>query len=236
MKLKRRFNWKILFVFTIIIFILIGTFYFLGTNKEKSKVDDKKKIVENDYAYENPFPYLREIYQNDDIIAEVEISSLDFKELVVKGNDNDYYLTHDIQKNKDKIGTTFLDYRTKDIDKAKQINIYGHNSDYYDLPFGILENYMDEKFFNNHQEITLKTDLNEYSYKIFAISTIPKESDEHMIISYEEEDFINHINKMRENALFDTKEKVTKKDQILILQTCLFNPEKYLLLFAKKVQ
>lgn len=216
--------------------IIVGTFLQTSNhNIGKSKKENRKieNIVEK--KYNNPLPALRELYQNDDIIAEIAISSLDFKELVVKANDNNYYLNHDIQKKDNKCGATFLDYRIENIDTAKQINIYGHNSDYYTLPFGVLENYQEESFFNEHLDVTLQTDSNLYHYKIFAISTIPKESDEHMLISSEQKDFLEHIKVMREKALFDTQEKITEKDKILILQTCLFNPERYLLLLAKKI-
>ena len=97
-------------------------------------------------------------YKNNDIIAQLEIPSVHIKEPIVKTNDNDFYLTHDLHKKESKIGAAFIDYRTDNMETAKQINIYGHNSVSYDVPFKELENYEDEEFFNNNPNIILRTD------------------------------------------------------------------------------
>lgn len=205
-------------------------------HQEEVKKVTEQKIEKKEKIYKSQISILKELYQNEDIIVELSIPSLDFNEIIVKGKDNIYYLTHDIQKKEKKQGTAFMDYRTLEIDTAKQINIYGHNSIDRDLPFAILENYQKEDFFKEHRNIILKTEKNYYSYKIFAVSRVPKNYEEHMIIAYEGEEFLNHVNKMRSNALLDTKENITKNDDILVLQTCLFDPKEFLLVFAKKIQ
>ncbi len=232
MKTRKKLKKKILFFFLLFLLLIVSFFFFFP--KEQKKNLKQEQETRKKEEYESPIPALRSLYQNDDIIAEIEIPSIDIKEPIVKGENNDYYLDHDLQKNKKEIGATFIDYRTIDIDKVKQLNIYGHNSADHTLPFSALEQYEQEDFFKNNRNITLKTENNVYSYKIFAVSKVPKEDEEHMIIAYEGEEFLNHVDIMRSNSMFDTKETITKEDSILVLQTCLFEPEQFLLILAKK--
>ncbi len=200
------------------------------TNTEK-KETAKKKIEEK---YDNPIPALIESYQNPEIVAKLSIPPLNFDEIVARSYDNSFYLSHDLYKNESQLGAIFVDYRTKDLDNAKQINIYGHNSDFYTLPFKALENFMNKDFFDNNPYIYLYTTKQKLTYKVFATRIITSE-DEHTIISYgDNQAFLNHVNKLRENVLYDTGEEILKDDKLLILQTCLYNPEgRKILVMAK---
>ena len=229
-----------LILYILLAILMIGAgFYFQSSRQKNIKYSNEKEKkmeeVEEEEIYENVFPSLRELYNNNDIKAEISIPSINLKELVVQTNDNDFYLEHDIYKNKNYNGAIFIDYRISDIDTAKQLNIYGHNSLNSDLPFKALEQYLQEDFFLNNLFIDLKTDKNVYSYKIFAVSAIDKSDNEHMIISREKVDFLNHVALLRSKALYDTKENVSENAHILIIQTCLYNPERFLLLMAKRV-
>lgn len=229
----------ILYIILAISMIGIG-FYFQGSRLKKVKYSNEKnekvdEVKKQEVPYENVFPSLRELYHNYDIKAELSISSINLKELVVQTKDNDFYLNHDIYQNKNNNGAIFIDYRTSDIDMARQLNIYGHNSLNSELPFKALEQYLQKDFFVNNLFIELKTDKKAYSYKVFAVSVVAKEDNEHMIISLEGEKFLNHILLMRSKALYDTKEVITEDDNLLILQTCLYNPENFLLVMAKRI-
>ena len=200
-----------------------------ASNNKTSNKQEKQEI------YISDIPSLKTLYSNDDIIAKIKIPSLELDEIIVKGTDNSYYLKHDIQNKETKIGTAFMDYRTPDIAYAKQINIYGHNSTDSSLPFAKLEKYQEEEFFKNNPNLILETEERAYKYKIFSVTNVPKDSEEHMIISYENEEFLNHVKTMRSNALLDTNEEIKKDDSILVIQTCLFKPERFLLILAKRL-
>lgn len=237
LKKKRRLKKKVIF-FLLAIFVILLILFSLGLqnrNPKEAKKKEKKEIEQKEEVYQSNIPKLRTLYQNEDIIAELRIPSLNLTEILVKGQDNDYYLTHDLEKNEKEQGSSFLDYRTLDIDTAKQLNVYGHNSPKKDLPFSVLESYQEEGFLEEHDLLLLNTEKNSYSYKIFAVTTVPKAYDEHMIIAYQGQKFLEHVQKMRANAIFDTQEEIQEEDSILVLQTCLFNPEEFLLLLAKKV-
>ena len=220
---------------------LSGLYLFAFENKPVNpevKTEKKKKIKEEPKEiYISPVPGLINAYNNTDIIAQLTIPSINFETPIAKGEDNDYYLQHSFTKEESKLGAIFIDYRTTDIDNAKQINIYGHNSDYYTLPFKILEGYQDENYFNTNQDIYLNTSRQSLHYKVFTSKIITTE-DEHMAINYGDDDnFLEHVNLMKENPLFDTGEQIKKDDKLLILQTCLYNPEgRKILVFAKLIK
>ena len=231
-KKRKIYLWGI--VFFIVILSLILTIRLQSNHEEPQKLENKDTVIKTDEK-NHKISTLQKLYNNNDIIALLNIPSIDFEEIIVKGKDNSYYLNHDLDKKEVKKGAAFIDYRTPSLEKAQQINIYGHNSTDSSLPFAQLEKYQEEDFFQSNQTIILKTEDKTFKYKVFAVSNVPKDSEEHMIIAYENEDFLNHVNLMRSNALLDTNETIKKDDFILVIQTCLFKPERFLLIFAKRV-
>lgn len=236
---------KILYSLIIILIIILlgGTFFIKNSFHNNIEEEKKTDVTNNKYEentnegiYENRLPGLRELYQNNDIIAELEVPAINLVEPIVKGTDNKYYLNHDIQGQTTIKGAAFMDYRISDVDNAKQINIYGHNSD-KDLdkfPFSKLEKYRQEDFFKNNPDVFLKTDNKIHKYKIFTVSIVSKDSDEHMLVLAQDEKFLNHVEAMRSNVLFDTGEVIKKEDNIIVLQTCLLHPDQLLLIIAKE--
>ena len=56
------------------------------------------------------------------------------------------------------------------------------------------------------------------------------------LIYKDDNDYLDHVNKLLANSLYrDTTETVTKKDRLLVLQICHYNPMgSYLLTIAKE--
>ena len=242
-KLKLKKEWIILIASILVIGVIITVCLIVNNKKDnKNNVKEVSGKVEKD-PYINHLPEAREEYNNNDIVGEVEIPSLEIKEYILKSTDNSYYLKHDINKQYTIKGDTFMDYRVSDVDNDREINIFGHNVDpnykaqYPDLPFEKLLQYQDEEFFNNeeNQEVIYRTDKDEYKYKIFMASIIEKADNEHMKISYKGQEYLDHINRLRSKALFDTNVEITEDDKIFEMQTCLFNPPRLLLIIAKRV-
>ena len=65
--------------------------------------------------------------KNPDTVAYIEIKNTNINYIVVKGNDNDYYLNHNFFREENKAGWVFSDYRNKFDGTDKNIIIYGHN-------------------------------------------------------------------------------------------------------------
>ena len=116
----------------LLLLIIIILVFFIGTKSIDRKYDFKPeikipKINENTKIVDK----LKKEYNNNDIVGVIEIPNL-FKEIVLQTSDNDYYLNHNIKKEEDKYGGTFLDYRNDILNDKKllvksfmkKINIY----------------------------------------------------------------------------------------------------------------
>ena len=243
-KFKLKKEWIILIASILVIGIIITICLVVNNKKDDSeKTKEVSGKVEEKEPYINHLPEAREEYNNEDIVGEVEIPSLEIKEYILQGTDNDYYLKHDINKQYTIKGDTFMDYQVTDVDDFREINIFGHNVDprykaqYPDLPFEKLLQYQDQEFFDNaeNRKIIYRTDKDEYQYEIFMVSQIEKADNEHMLVYYEGQEYLDHINRLRSKALFDTNVEITEDDKIFEMQTCLFNPPRLLLIMAKRV-
>ena len=158
---------------------------------------------------------------NNDIIGRLEIPDL-FNVLVVKGDDNSFYLNHDVKKNYDIRGTEFLDYRVNPL--SKQVNIYGHNSrdPNIKVAFLKLEKFLDKDFFNNNEYIVFQYDGGKSIYKIKAMREIYETNVEHLYVDYTGSDFVNHVNKLtgEDGLIYSRNIEINENSEILVLQTC----------------
>ena len=158
---------------------------------------------------------------NKDIIGRLEVPDL-FNVLVVKGVDNDYYLTHSVKKAYDIRGTEFLDYRLTST--SKQLNIYGHNTrdEKIKVAFLKLEKFLKKDYFDKNKYIVFQHDGGKNIYKILAIKEIRQSNNEHMYIDYNGQEYVKHIQKMTTGeGLYNSREiAYDANSEILVLQTC----------------
>lgn len=161
-------------------------------------------------------------YKNEDIIARLEIPNL-FNILITQTDNNDYYLTHSIKKEKNKKGTEFMDYRVTKT--SNQINIYGHNSKTYNLPFSKLESFLEKDYFDKNKYVLLQFEKERRIYEIISIKEITTDYT-HMKVNVKKEEFNEHITKLTNNSINKRDIKYNENSNILVLQTCSYNQEK----------
>ena len=190
--------------------------------KEPVHQQTEKEIASELFSSDADLKAYRETYKNNDIVARLEIPDL-FDILITKTTDNKYYLNHSIDRKKDKKGTEFLDYRTDPT--AKQVNIYGHNSRTYDIPFRKLEKFLDKEFFDKHPYILLQHDGGKRIYKIISIKEVTTDN-EHMNVSAAIENHIEHIDILKANSIYRRDDSYDEKTNLLTMQTCSYNGEK----------
>lgn len=232
----------------ILVFSSITIYLFAKENRNTKKIQNKKadvvekvKPVKSIEPYYNELPTVRENYNNQNIMAKIEIPNMNINNYVTRTDNNSYYLNYNLYNVYDQIGAPFIDYRNTDLVNAKQINIYGHNTQneaiYDKLPFVNLEKYTDQATFEANKTIYLYLDEKKVEYKIIAIKIVTTDI-EHMKVSFSSDsDFKEHADKLLSDSLYrEQSEKVTKKDRLLVLQICHYDPMgSYLLVIAKAV-
>lgn len=233
----------ILILVLAIIFTVYSLFNFLlekkeirETKRQLEVVEEKKNKISDELNINDRYDQYKKEFNNNDIIGRLIINSLDIDELLVQTTDNDYYLRRLLDGTYNVMGSMFVDYRS-DIESGRQINIYGHNSDIYDLPFRKLLNYLDRDFFLNNRKILLENLNGTKTFEIFSVKVITDDIEHTEILFDNDADFNEHIKKLRNNSLYDSHDEVSGTDQILVLQTCLINNTlgKYLIIIGRKV-
>ena len=206
------------------------------TKRQLEVVEEKKNKISDELNINDRYDQYQKEFNNNDIIGRLIIDSLGIDNLLVQTTNNDYYLRRLLDGTYNVMGSMFVDYRS-DIESGRQINIYGHNSDIYDLPFKKLLNYLDRDFFLNNRKITLETLNGTKTFEIFSVKVITDDIEHTEILFDNDADFNEHIKKLRNNSLYDSLNEVSGTDQILVLQTCLINNTlgKYLIIIGRKV-
>lgn len=223
--MKKR-KWYLVFIISsIIIIILIYniTSYYYSYKKD---LEFKEKIAEYD------FEKLKEI--NTDIVGFIEVDNTNISYPVVKSSDNSYYLNHSYKKEKNNIGSIFLDYRN-DLDNLSKNNIiYGHGR-LDNTMFGSLNNLLDSSNLDSKESyyITLSTPNSIMTFKIFSVYTIPKEG--YYIKTYFSSNkyFKEFLETIMKRSIYNFNTDVNTNDKILTLSTCKDNFGKRVVVHAK---
>lgn len=227
------------YLFKIIIIIIL--FILTELTKKDSLItisNDIDFVFKNDITSQEVIENLRKEYNNHDIVGTIEILNTDFKEVIVQGIDNDYYLRRSPSKLYDINGSIFLDYRTNINDK--KIIIYGHNDAYLTMPFDILENYYDINYLNNHKYIKITSYDHIRTYKIFSIYIETKDFS-YMDVDFNSKDYNEHLNYLKNKSMYEINTNINPNDNILVLQTCSTHKDyqkyskKYLILVFKEI-
>ena len=248
--IKRIITYSLIFLIPIITLISIFLSYNYYLNKEKElevesvnknkkeeKKEQKEKYVE---PYINELPEARQTYNNQNIMGRIEIPNMNINNYVTRTSDNSYYLNYNLYNVYDQIGAPFFDYRNTNLNTDKQINIYGHNTQNNKildkLPFTNLEQYTNQDVFNNNKDIYLYIDERKVHYEVIAIKIITDDVEHMNIVFDNNKKFVEHSKKLLANALYSRDAEITKKDRLLVLQICHYDPMgSYLLVIGKEV-
>lgn len=189
------------------------------TNKSEAKVKDEDKNV-----------------RSKDIIGKISIPGTSIDSDLMQTTDNEYYLNHSIDGKKNYKGSIFMDYRNTTYDR--KLLIYGHNSETLkNVPFHDLEKYLSRSFYNLHKNINLTLNNEESTWEIFSVMIVEEGNNNHMKITFNDKEWIKHIDWMKKNSVYDTYVDVGVDDKIVTLQTCYYKPKNsYLIVNAKKIK
>ena len=172
---------------------------------------------EIDTKQDNLVTSLKDEYNNDEVVGVLEIPDV-FKTVIVKHNDNEFYLNHDISKKESKLGSVFMDYRNSLDDK--KILIYGHNSTRGNkLPFTYLDKYIKKSYYQKHPYFYFYSDK-KYIYDIFSVYVESEDFDYVNLDNYNGLTYLEHINKLKNKSIYNTGISLNDDSKIMILQTC----------------
>ena len=194
---------------------------------DETKEDDEEKYVVD-------FEKLKE--KNSDIVAWLKVKGTNIETTVVKSTNNNYYLTHNFNKEYNSAGWIFADYKNKVDGTDKNLVIYGHNMR-DDSMFGSLKWVINEDWYNNEDNkyITLITENETQVYEVFSVYRIEKE-DYYIQTNFDtEKEFNTFAQTIKKRSKKDFNVDVNENDNILTLSTCANNNKYRVVLHAKKI-
>ena len=251
---KEKIRKKSLFLFITIIFFIIlliisciKIISYLNDNYRNKKIQENiiqnsitviksdSKNKEQEVKYYVDFKSLKE--QNSDIVSYLKVNGTNIDYIVVRGNDNNYYLKHNYEKKWNVSGWIFSDYRNKFDNTDINIVIFGHNTRDGSM-FGTLKNVLSEEWQNNEDnlKIVLVTEKDTLYYQVFSTYCI---SPEEYYIKTEFKDTKEvgeFIDKVKARSNHDYNVEVKSNDRILTLSSCIGDGTKRVVLHAKLIR
>lgn len=155
---------------------------------------------------------------NSDVVGWISIKDTKIDYPIAQGPDNEYYLSHSVEKEASKSGTVFLDARVNV--GAKHMILFGHNMR-NGTQFNGLNQYSQASFYENHREFSVTFGDTKYTYKVFAVYTVDKDAARYMGTQFaDDETFATYMNELAELSKFDVDTTIKGDDHVITLSTC----------------
>lgn len=187
---------------------------------------------EPNQAAPEPAPAVRQIYFdrltaiNPDTIGWICSAGTVIDYPVVRGSDNEYYLTHLFSGEKNKLGALFADYRNAPDFSDKNTLIYGHHMKNGSM-FASLVEYRQQAYYETHPTMLLYTPAGNFTVEVFGgyiTSGLITEEDEGAFQRTFDTDkaFLDFVKNAKLKSDFTTGVEVSAGDRILTLITCTY--------------
>lgn len=201
----------------------------------------KKEELVKEYPQVNE-EFLPLLEQNKDVIGWISMGDPDapfIDYVVVQGDDNDYYLDHNLNGETTRTGTVFADYREKITPENTPANIilYGHNvsSGEYFAKLTRYFNYRSQlnyglEWYEKYPTITFNTLYRNSTYKIFAGMLVNTDEKDGEVFYYlngrsfgSKAEFDDYIAQILDRTTFYTDVDLKYGDNLITLSTCILD-------------
>ena len=202
------------------------------TGEELENIEEEN--VEKKEEYTVNFEELKK--RNADAVLYLKVNETNINYVVVKTNNNSYYLKHNFDKEYNISGWPFVDYLNKLDGTDKNIIIYGHNT-LDGTMFGTLKETLKEDWYKNEDNYIVQVVFDDKleKYKVFSIYEI-KVEDYYIKKNFENDTvYEEFLNKLKNRSVYDFGVTLNKDDKILTLSTCSDSGKKRVVLHAVKI-
>ena len=157
---------------------------------------------------------------NEDVSAWIHNEAIRVDHPVLKSPDNEYYLTHDLDRSYKAMGSIFFDFRNQTDFSDPNTIIYGHNFD-NGLMFSNLVWYKSQPFYEKHPFYYLYTPEQVYRVDIAAGIVVSETDTTYLVVDFNSEmEFQSLIQTIEENSVIESDIVLTPKDHLVTLYTC----------------
>ncbi|PTG27399.1 class B sortase [Staphylococcus capitis] len=177
----------------------------------------KSESLSNENEVRPQFSKLESI--NKDIVGWIQLKGTSLNYPVLQGKTNHDYLREDFDHEKTRKGSIFMDYRNSVKTPNSNTIIYGHHMGDNTM-FDVLEKYLKQSYFDQHQDIQYDTKYGKYLLQVFsAYRTTTK--DNYIQTDFKTpSEFQHFIDNTKKKSEIQTKVQITNQDKIVTLSTC----------------
>ncbi|MBD7914998.1 class B sortase [Clostridium sp. Sa3CUN1] len=216
---------KIILYFIIIVCLIIIGIKKYNYYKSDKTYDSIREIKNNNVVSTEENNKLNHMYEelksiNPDYKFWITVEETVIDYPVVKGEDNDFYLSNDFYKENSISGAIFLDY--KNTLEDKNLILYGHNMRDGSM-FAAINKFKEKDFFDSGK-IKIVTENEERSYEVFSVF-VEAANDINLKSNFiSEEDYIKYINELKKKSYY--KNNIDSDfSNIITLYTCSYEFE-----------
>lgn len=168
--------------------------------------------------------FLNLLELNHDVIGWISIPGTQIDYPFAQGDDNQWYLDHNLYGEEDKAGTIFMDYRmTLDGQDRHQI-LYGHHLRQGTM-FTDLMNYKDPAFFQKNRRIILDRLDHREIWEIFSVYVTSVDFYYIETCFADDQAWLSFIEAIQSRSMHDSSIRLSADDQVLTLSTCTYEFE-----------
>lgn len=228
---------KILFLISLIVFLFSATcLVYMGYEYYYNKKlnDDLSKrlsqIIENESnnnKSQNGSIMQNLIHVNSDIKGIIKVNNSKINYPIVQCDNNEFYIKHDVKKNKSKYGTIFIDYRNKLNNNSlagQNVILYGHNMKDGSM-FADLKLFKNKEFYKNNQIVDLAILPKKYKFQIFSVFVVNADFDYRKVYFHNDEEVSKYLKLIKSSALYFKNVEFNCEDTMLTLSTCSYDRE-----------
>ena len=156
---------------------------------------------------------------NEDVIGWIWIPDSRISYPVMQGEDNDFYLDHTWNREKNAVGSIFMEWQNQPDFSEFHTILYGHNMKNKAM-FSQLHNYQDIRFRDSHPYVYILTDAGVYRYEVFSCYQAEVDSDTYQFGMQWDKTKEDYIRRAIKKSVIDCGITPSVTDRILTLSTC----------------
>lgn len=158
---------------------------------------------------------------NKDVVAWIQFDEPErINYPVVKGEDNDKYLSTTFEGKKNSSGAIFMDANNSGEFADRNTFIYGHNMKNGSM-FGQLRKFKAKDYCEQNPYFYIYTpDGKEVKYQIFAVCIVEDTSRSYARFYNNDEEYLDYLKYIKSIARYDTGVEVNAESKIVSLSTC----------------
>lgn len=194
-------------------------------------VSEEKNLVVRGQEEEIELPDVLDEYKtlynkNRRLIGWLKIDDTIIDYPVMQTTNNEYYLDHNFNQEKDNNGSIFMDKDCAAWPRSQNLILYGHHMRSGKM-FGDLEKYAKESYYKEHSVIQFDTIYEKGVYQVMYVFRTKVLKENEIAFKYYQfidansgEEFNSYMKEMEEMSLYDTGVTAGYGDDLLTLSTC----------------